>query len=128
MLNTVSLVSIYFFDWLLLPLAQGQQKWLHRNVGWFYQVLWLLPVVGISFYLNVSPRSCALGCYMPSLCMAATRTLMRQYRCRYHRMACAPPSDAIIYALSDYAMERAMITLPQPATRSRSRTHLSRLL
>lgn len=53
-LNTVSLVSIYFFDWLLLPLAQSQQKWFHRNLGWFYQVLWLLPVVGISFYLNVS--------------------------------------------------------------------------
>ena len=59
MLNTVSLVSIYFFDWLLLPLAQSQQKWFHRNLGWFYQVLWLLPVVGISFYLNVSfePRT-----------------------------------------------------------------------
>ncbi|KAI8998998.1 etoposide-induced protein 2.4-domain-containing protein [Trametes punicea] len=54
MLNTVSLVSIYFFDWLLLPLAQGQQKWFHRNLGWFYQVLWLLPVVGVSFYLNSS--------------------------------------------------------------------------
>lgn len=53
-LNTVSLVSIYFFDWLLLPLAQSQQKWFHRNLGWFYQVLWLLPVVGVSFYLNVS--------------------------------------------------------------------------
>ena len=56
MLNTVSLVSIYFFDWLLLPLAQSQQKWFHRNIGWFYQVLWLLPVVGISFYLNVSTQ------------------------------------------------------------------------
>ncbi|CDO74879.1 hypothetical protein BN946_scf185004.g29 [Trametes cinnabarina] len=54
MLNTVALVSIYFFDWLLLPLAQEQQKWFHRNLGWFYQVLWLLPVVGISFYLNSS--------------------------------------------------------------------------
>ncbi|KAI0747673.1 etoposide-induced protein 2.4-domain-containing protein [Daedaleopsis nitida] len=54
MLNTLSLVSIYFFDWLLLPLAQGQQKWFHRNLGWFYQVLWLLPVVGVSFYLNSS--------------------------------------------------------------------------
>ncbi|TFK84519.1 hypothetical protein K466DRAFT_496432 [Polyporus arcularius HHB13444] len=53
-LNTVSLVSIYFFDWLLLPLAQSQQKWFHRNLGWFYQVLWLLPVVGASFYLNSS--------------------------------------------------------------------------
>ena len=56
MLNVVSLVSIYFFDWLLLPLAQSQQKWFHRNLGWFYQVLWLLPVVGVSFYLNVSPH------------------------------------------------------------------------
>ncbi|KAI0328119.1 hypothetical protein GY45DRAFT_1355346 [Cubamyces sp. BRFM 1775] len=54
MLNVVSLVSIYFFDWLLLPLAQSQQKWFHRNLGWFYQVLWLLPVVGASFYLNSS--------------------------------------------------------------------------
>ncbi|KAH9857635.1 etoposide-induced protein 2.4-domain-containing protein [Lenzites betulinus] len=54
MLNTVSLASIYFFDWLLHPLAQAQQKWFHRNLGWFYQVLWLLPVVGVSFYLNSS--------------------------------------------------------------------------
>lgn len=54
LLNTVALSSIYFFDWLLLPLASGQQKWLHRNVGWFYQVLWLLPVVGASLYLNSS--------------------------------------------------------------------------
>lgn len=56
-LNTVSLVSVYFFDWLLLPLAQAQQRWFHRNLGWFYQVLWLLPVVGASFYLNVSSAS-----------------------------------------------------------------------
>ena len=35
-------------------LAQAQQRWFHRNLGWFYQVLWLLPVVGASFYLNVS--------------------------------------------------------------------------
>ncbi|KAI0069884.1 EI24-domain-containing protein [Panus rudis PR-1116 ss-1] len=52
LLNFVSLASIYFFDLLLSPLANGQQKWLHRNVGWFYQILWLLPVVGVSFYLN----------------------------------------------------------------------------
>ena len=31
-------------------------SWLHRNVGWFYRVLWLLPVVGVSYYLNV--RAC----------------------------------------------------------------------
>ncbi|KAH8108159.1 etoposide-induced protein 2.4-domain-containing protein [Cristinia sonorae] len=52
LLNVLSLASISFLDHLLLPLAANQQKWLHRNVGWFYQVLWLLPVVGMSFYLN----------------------------------------------------------------------------
>ncbi|KAI0792858.1 etoposide-induced protein 2.4-domain-containing protein [Abortiporus biennis] len=52
LLNIVSLVSIYFFDLLLHPLSKDEQKWLHRNVGWFYQILWLLPVVGVSLYLN----------------------------------------------------------------------------
>ncbi|TFK42988.1 etoposide-induced protein 2.4-domain-containing protein [Crucibulum laeve] len=54
LLNTLSLTSIYTFDLLLQPLVRDQQKWFHRNIGWFYQVLWLLPVVGISFYLNSS--------------------------------------------------------------------------
>jgi etoposide-induced 2.4 mRNA len=53
LLNCLSLTSIYMFDLLLVPLVRDQQKWLHRNVGWFYQILWLLPVVGVSFYLNV---------------------------------------------------------------------------
>ncbi|PPQ79848.1 hypothetical protein CVT26_012599, partial [Gymnopilus dilepis] len=52
LLNSLSLLSIYVFDLLLQPLVQGQQKWFHRNIGWFYQVLWLLPVVGASLYLN----------------------------------------------------------------------------
>lgn len=54
MLNTLSLTSIYVFDLLLQPLVRDQQKWLHRNLGWFYQVLWLFPVVGTSLYLNSS--------------------------------------------------------------------------
>ena len=54
LLNLLSLTSIYTFDLLLQPLVHDQQKWLHRNIGWFYQILWLLPVVGLSFYLNVS--------------------------------------------------------------------------
>ncbi len=68
MLNGISLLSIYVFDLFLQPLAQEQppQKWLHRSVGWFYRVLWLLPVVGASLYLNVRTRilntlSCFLG-------------------------------------------------------------------
>lgn len=52
-LNSLSLFSIYVFDLLLQPLVRDQQKWFHRNIGWFYQVLWLLPVVGSSLYLNV---------------------------------------------------------------------------
>lgn len=27
---------------------------IHQRVGWFYRVLWLLPVVGVSLYLNAS--------------------------------------------------------------------------
>lgn len=54
LLNALSLTSIYLFDLLLFPLAKAEHHWLHRNVGWAYQVLWLLPVVGISLYLNVS--------------------------------------------------------------------------
>lgn len=53
-LNSVSLVSIYVFDLLLWPIVrEHQQHWFHRNIGWFYQVTWLLPVVGASLYLNV---------------------------------------------------------------------------
>ncbi|PBK77973.1 EI24-domain-containing protein [Armillaria solidipes] len=54
MLNSLSLTSIYTFDFLLQPLVRDQQKWLHRNVGWFYQLLWLFPVVSVSLYLNSS--------------------------------------------------------------------------
>ncbi|EKM55925.1 uncharacterized protein PHACADRAFT_174086 [Phanerochaete carnosa HHB-10118-sp] len=54
LLNCVSLASIYFFDLLLQPLTHGHTHWLRRNVGWVYQVLWLLPVVGVSLYLNSS--------------------------------------------------------------------------
>lgn len=52
-LNTLSLTSIYTFDLLLQPLVRDQQKWFHRNFGWLYQILWLLPIVGASFYFNV---------------------------------------------------------------------------
>lgn len=53
LLNSISLTSIYAFDLLLQPLVRNYPSWLHRNVGWFYRILWLLPVVGLSYYLNV---------------------------------------------------------------------------
>ncbi|KAJ3568878.1 hypothetical protein NP233_g5427 [Leucocoprinus birnbaumii] len=54
LLNSLSVTSIYTYDILLHPLVKDQERWLHRNLGRFYQVLWLLPIVGISFYLNMS--------------------------------------------------------------------------
>ncbi|KAN0076893.1 Etoposide-induced protein [Tylopilus felleus] len=54
LLNMLSLTSIYAFDLILQPLVHDHPSWLHRNVGWLYRVLWLLPVVGVSFYLNSS--------------------------------------------------------------------------
>jgi len=56
-LNSLSMTSIYIYDIFLHPLVNDQEKWLHRNVGRFYQAFWLLPVVTISFYLNVCPVS-----------------------------------------------------------------------
>jgi etoposide-induced 2.4 mRNA len=50
-LNGVSLVSIYTFDYLLLPLAT--RGGIHRNIGWLYRVLWLIPLAATSLYLNV---------------------------------------------------------------------------
>lgn len=53
-LNAVALLSIYFFDLMLQPIVrEHQQRRFHRNIGWFYQVMWLLPVLGVSLYLNV---------------------------------------------------------------------------
>lgn len=54
LLNSLSLTSIYAFDLLLQPLVHNHPSWIHRNVGWFYRVLWLFPVVGVSYYLNSS--------------------------------------------------------------------------
>lgn len=54
LLNSLSLTSIYVFDLLLHPLVRDHPSWFHRNVGWFYRVLWLMPVIGVSFWLNSS--------------------------------------------------------------------------
>ncbi|KAH9923932.1 etoposide-induced protein 2.4-domain-containing protein [Epithele typhae] len=96
-LNTVSLLSVYFFDWLVLPLARGQQRWFHRNLGWFYQVLWLLPVVGASFYLNSS--WCTL---------IAKRTFTLQHGAR---AAAQPPGtySGVLNALATSAYRAVMI-------------------
>jgi len=54
LLNSLSLVSIYVFDLILHPLVKDREIWYHRSIGRFYQVLWLLPVVGTSFYFNAT--------------------------------------------------------------------------
>ncbi|KAF8515882.1 etoposide-induced protein 2.4-domain-containing protein [Gautieria morchelliformis] len=51
-LNGLSLVSIYTFDYVLLPLATRGR--VHRNSSWLYRVLWLIPLAATSLYLNGS--------------------------------------------------------------------------
>jgi etoposide-induced 2.4 mRNA len=89
LLNSLSVTSIYTYDIFLHPLVKDQEKWLHRNLGRFYQVLWLLPVIGISFYLNVRPtqlpenRACADTCLQMSWCsVIAKRTFILHYGSR----------------------------------------------
>lgn len=66
LLNTISLIVIYAFDLFLVPLlglSRSQldmdefshpEHWLHRNVGFFYMIMFQLPVVMGALYLNVS--------------------------------------------------------------------------
>ncbi|KAG8726647.1 hypothetical protein FRC12_023210, partial [Ceratobasidium sp. 428] len=55
LLNSLSLASIYTLDVIFVPpLAGKQDRWLHRNFGSLYTVFWLMPVIGISLYLNSS--------------------------------------------------------------------------
>jgi len=77
LLNSISLLSIYVFDFLLHPLSRGEEgeearlaqsrSGIHRRVGWFYRVLWLLPVVGVSLYLNVRSTINPLRCELAKL-------------------------------------------------------------
>jgi etoposide-induced 2.4 mRNA len=53
LLNMLSLTSIYTFELVLEPVFRDEERWLHRNIGWFYHIMWLLPVLGASFYFNV---------------------------------------------------------------------------
>ncbi|KAH7340968.1 etoposide-induced protein 2.4-domain-containing protein [Rhizoctonia solani] len=53
LLNSLSLASIYTLDLIFVPLLAGKEdRWLHRNFGSLYTVFWLLPVIGVSLYLN----------------------------------------------------------------------------
>ncbi|KAH8117588.1 etoposide-induced protein 2.4-domain-containing protein [Phellopilus nigrolimitatus] len=95
-LNVLSLSSIYVFDLILQPLVRDQQKWLHRNMGWFYRVLWLFPVVGASLYLNSSWCS-----------VVANRTYMLRHG---SRKAAAPSTySGILTALATSAYRGVMI-------------------
>ncbi|KAF8520173.1 etoposide-induced protein 2.4-domain-containing protein [Hysterangium stoloniferum] len=49
-LNGLSLISIYVFEYILLPLATGSRS--QPYIGWLYRVLWVFPLVATSLYLN----------------------------------------------------------------------------
>ncbi|KAI0031496.1 etoposide-induced protein 2.4-domain-containing protein, partial [Vararia minispora EC-137] len=102
LLNSISLLSVSVLDFLLHPLARGRpENWLHRNLGLFYQILWITPVVGVSLYLN--------GAW-------CTLVAKRVYTLRYGLSSyVAPPSVstntyiAFLHALATSAYRGAMI-------------------
>ena len=95
LLNGISLLSIYVFDLLLHPLSlsRGEEKskeggahlqardGLHRSIGWLYRILWLLPVVGVSLYLNVR-NIYSLSLCIPSPVLSPPRGAKRAIRYR----------------------------------------------
>ncbi|KAI9570427.1 etoposide-induced protein 2.4-domain-containing protein [Boletus coccyginus] len=97
LLNMLSLTSIYTFDLILQPLVHDHPSWLHRNVGWFYRVLWLLPVVGASFYLNSSWCN-----------IIAKRTFVLQHGSRAHQQPATYTGMLTMLATSAY---RAIMVL-----------------
>ncbi|KAF7338425.1 hypothetical protein MVEN_02068300 [Mycena venus] len=50
LLNCSTLTCLYVFNLFFFD----KQQWTRPNVGWFYQLLWVLPVFSVSFYLNSS--------------------------------------------------------------------------
>ena len=71
LLNGISLLSIYVFELLVHPLSRVEDRTdarngLHRSVGLFYRVLWLLPVIGVSLYLNVRSLTCTHAYISPT--------------------------------------------------------------
>lgn len=75
--NGLALASVYALDLLLAPLVSEQQHWFHKNIGWVYTALWLLPVLAISFWLNV--------CYLLSTICGALTLLISEFMVIAHR-------------------------------------------
>ncbi|KAF8061563.1 etoposide-induced protein 2.4-domain-containing protein [Lyophyllum atratum] len=112
LLNSLSLISIYTFDLLLLPLVQDQQRWFHRNIGWFYQVLWLLPVVGISFYLNSS--WCSIIAKRTYTLQYGTRAAAQQKAATYTGMLTAIATSAyrVVMVFNSVVVSFALHNIP----------------
>ncbi|KAJ7905335.1 etoposide-induced protein 2.4-domain-containing protein [Mycena olivaceomarginata] len=50
LLNCSTLACLYIFNLFFTD----SQQWTRPNVGWIYQLIWVLPVFSVSFYLNSS--------------------------------------------------------------------------
>lgn len=112
LLNSLSLISIYTFDLLLLPLVRDQQGWLHKNIGWFYQVLWLLPVVGVSFYLNSA--WCSIIAKRTYILQYGTRSASQQQTTTYTGMLTAIATSAyrVVMVFNSVVVSFALHNIP----------------
>jgi len=93
-LNGLSLVSIYIFEYILLPLATGSRS--QPYIGWLYRVVWLFPLVATSLYLN--------GTWVDVVAK-------RSYSLQHGSRSTVPPSSytGILTALASSAYRVAMV-------------------
>ncbi|KAG8967054.1 hypothetical protein FRC03_010802 [Tulasnella sp. 419] len=52
-LNSLSLVSVLVFDYVIEPMLDPRHdSWVHKHFSLLYQGFWLLPIITVSLYLN----------------------------------------------------------------------------
>ncbi|KAJ7470600.1 etoposide-induced protein 2.4-domain-containing protein [Mycena latifolia] len=109
LLNSLSLTSLYVFDLLFFD----KQRWLRPNVGWIYQLLWLLPVVGISFYLNSS--WCSVIAKRTYSLQHANRAVVQQQPVSYTGLLTAIATSAyrVVMVFTSVAVSFALGNVPR---------------
>ncbi|KAJ7090030.1 etoposide-induced protein 2.4-domain-containing protein [Mycena crocata] len=111
LLNSLSLTALYVFDLLFVDKPQ----WLRPNVGWIYQFIWLIPVVGISFYLNASCSSCCSVIAKRTYTLQRNRAVVQQQPVTYTGVLTAIATSAyrIVMVFTSVSVSFAVGKIPR---------------
>ncbi|KAJ6630655.1 etoposide-induced protein 2.4-domain-containing protein [Mycena sp. CBHHK59/15] len=111
LLNSLSLLCLYVFDLFFFD----KRQWLRtpRNIGLLYQLLWLLPVVGISFYLNSS--WCSVIAKRTYILQHANRTMVQQQPGSYTGLLTALATSAyrVVMVFTSVVVSFALGIIPR---------------